>query len=560
MSFDTIIKGGRVIDGSGNPLRIADVGIKDGVITDLGRLSGAQRTIDAAGLTVMPGIVDIHTHYDPQLTFDAMGTSSCFHGVTSILAGNCGYSIAPCKPEDREFLTGFFAKVEGMDTTALSGIPWSWTSFPSFLDAMRGKLGINAAFYIGHSAIRRWVMGAAASERHATADEIAQMAGMVGEAMAAGAAGFTSSLAPTHVDQWNKPTPPRQGSFQEIVALTETAGEGGAGSIGFLPSTMVRGLDEEDRARLIDLALRCGLPIIVQGMGAKLGNPTAWPDQQRFLAHARARGAAIFSKLQTRPMMRPFSWKRGTSLYDGVFHWRDVSGMPLAERTARMKDTAFRQQLRHAYDHPNTDGNLGSTLPPPKSERVFHKESGKSLAELSRERTAHPSDVMCELALAGRLETQFVWNTDTEEWRTANAESQKSPHMIIGTGGGGAHLDRDDGAEWSTYYIRSWLLDRQVLPLEEGIRKLTHIPALICGFARRGLLAPGYQADVMMFDANRIGLGTKTLVRDFPGNAERWTSRPQGVKRVMVNGEVIVEDNQLTGAMPGQVVRIGRAR
>jgi len=219
MSFDTIIRGGTVVDGSGLPRRRADVGIKQGTITDIGRLSGARRTIDADGLVVMPGIVDAHTHYDPQLSFDPWGTSSCFHGVTSVVAGNCGYSIAPCRPEDHEWVTSLFAKVEGMSPGVLrEGLPWDWESFPSFLQAIDKRLGINAAVYIGHSALRRFVMGEGASERAATADEIERMRGLVREAMAAGAAGFSSSHAPTHVDHLGRPVPSRRASFDEVYA------------------------------------------------------------------------------------------------------------------------------------------------------------------------------------------------------------------------------------------------------------------------------------------------------------------------------------------------------
>src|SRR5439155_1224571 len=215
MAFDTIIKGGRVVDGSGLPMRVADVGIKAGMITDVGRLAGARRTIAADGLVVMPGIIDVHTHYDPQLTFEPLGTSSCYHGVTSVVAGNCGYSIAPCRPADRPWLTEFFAKVEGMSPSVLrSGLPWDWETFPSLLEVLDRRLGINAAIYVGHSALRRYVMGDAASERDATPEERARMADHVREAMRAGAAGFSSSQAPTHVDQTNRPVPSRCASFE----------------------------------------------------------------------------------------------------------------------------------------------------------------------------------------------------------------------------------------------------------------------------------------------------------------------------------------------------------
>jgi N-acyl-D-aspartate/D-glutamate deacylase len=565
MSFDLIIKGGTVVDGSGLPRRRADVGIKLGLVTDVGRLSGAQRTIDADGLVVMPGIIDVHTHYDPQLTFDPYATSSCFHGVTSVVAGNCGYSIAPCARQDHEWLTALFARVEGMSPAVLrEGVPWGWETFPSFLGFLEGRLGINAAVYVGHSALRRSVMGEGASERTATADEIEHMCGLVREAMAAGAAGFSSSQAPTHVDHHGRPVPSRHAPFEEVAALAEAAGEGGAGSIAYLAESAVQGYDAIDRERLVTLAHRSGLPVVVQGMGFRPGARERWDDQTRFLAEARARGAAIYSMLRTQPFMRPFNWRRGTSLFDGVFHWRDLSDLPEAERLARLRDAGFRENLRSGLDHPNTDSAQGSTLPPPAMSRVFVDRCaadpgavGKTIAQLAAERRVHPADVMCELAVADRLETQFLWNSESPQWIEANAESQKNLHMIVGTGDGGAHADRDDGAEWSTYYLRSWLLDRQLFSLEEGVRRITHLPAMIAGIKGRGLIARGYFADVLMFDPARLALGKKALVRDVPGGEERWQVRPEGVLRVLVNGETIVEDGRLSGAKPGRVLHIG---
>jgi len=565
MAFDTIIKGGTVVDGSGLPRRRADVGIKLGCITDVGRLSGARRTIDADGLIVMPGIVDAHTHYDPQLTFDPYATSSCFHGVTTVVAGNCGYSIAPCARQDHDWLAELFAKVEGMTPSVLrEGLQWDWDTFPTFLERLDQRLGINMAVYIGHSALRRFVMGDAASERAATEDELKQMRTLVRDAMASGAAGFSSSHAPTHVDQFGRPVPSRHAPFEEVLALAEAAGEGGAGSIAYLAESAVQGYDARDRQRLVELAHRSGLPIVVQGMGYRPGARERWDDQSRFLADARGQGAAIYSMLRTQPFMRPFNWRRGTSLFDGVFHWRDLSALPTAERLARLRDPAFRENLRTGLDHPNTDSKQGSTLPPPAMSRVFVDRCrtdpgavGKSIVKLAEERRVHPADVMCELAAADELETQFVWNSETPEWVEANAEAQRNEHMIVGTGDGGAHADRDDGSEWSTYYLRSWLLDRKTFSLEEGVRRITHVPALITGIQACGLVARGYAADIMLFDPARLALGKKQLVRDVPGGEERWQVLPEGIVRVMVNGETIVENGRLTGAKPGRTLHIG---
>ena len=566
MSFDTIIKNGTVVDGSGLPKRVADVGIKDGTITDIGRLSGAAaETIDADGLVVMPGIVDAHTHYDPQVTFEGFATSSCFHGVTSVIAGNCGYSIAPCKPADREWVMRLFAQVEGMTPSVLQqGLPWDWDTFPSLLEALDKRLGINIGVYVGHSAVRRYVMGEAASEREATDAEIAQMANLVREAMRAGAAGFTSSKSPTHVDHLKRPVPSRKASFQEIKALAAAAGEGGAGSIGFLAETAVQGYNAEDRQRIVELAHASGLPIVVQGMGYRPGAKDKWEDQLGFLNSARDQGAAVFSMLRTQPFMRPFNWRRGTSLFEGCVAWRALTDMNPEQRLASFKDAAFRAKMAQSWDAPNADPKNGSTLPPPKQVQVFVDKcksnpaaEGKSLGELAAAKGGHAVDVMCDLVVADGLDTQFVYNSEGPEWIAANGESQRNPHMIIGTGDGGAHADRDDGAEWSTYFIRSWLLDRGHFTLEEGIRRLTHLPATICGIPLRGLLARGYHADVMLFDPKTIRLGKKALVADMPGGEDRWQVKPEGIARVIVNGQTIVKNGELGSAKAGRVLRIG---
>jgi len=289
-----------------------------------------------------------------------------------------------------------------------------------------------------------------------------------------------------------------------------------------------------------------------------------WDDQTKFLAEAREQGAAIYSMLRTQPFMRPFNWRRGTSLFEGVFHWRDLAELPADERLARLRDPVWREKLRAAIDNPNKDPSKGSTLPMPAMTAIFvdrsksdPKAEGKSLAQLAQERHAHPADVMCDLSVADNLETQFMWNSEAQPWIEANAEAQRNMHMIIGTGDGGAHADRDDGAEWSTYFIRKWLLDREQFTLEDGIRRITHIPAMITGLKGRGLLARGYHADIMMFDPARLALGKKSLVHDMPGGEDRWQVGCEGVARVMVNGETIVENGKLSGTRAGRVLRVG---
>jgi len=270
--------------------------------------------------------------------------------------------------------------------------------------------------------------------------------------------------------------------------------------------------------------------------------------------------------LRTQPFMRPFNWRRGTSLFEGCFAWRELTDMTADQRVAAFGDASLRTKLAADWDAPNSDAKRGSTLPPPRQAQVFVDKSpsspaaeGKSLAEVAKAKGVHPAAVMADLVVADRGETQFVYNSEGPEWIAANGESQRNPHMIVGTGDGGAHADRDDGAEWSTYFLRSWVLDRAHYSLEEGVRRITLLPAMICGIPLRGLLARGYHADVMLFDPARLRLGKKGLVNDMPGGEARWQVKPEGVVRVLVNGKTIVQNGELRPGTPGRVLRIGNA-
>ena len=567
-SYDLVVRNGYVVDGTGLPGIRADVGVRDGRIVAVGHLGGeaAGQVVDADGLVVAPGIVDAHTHYDPQLTFDPYATSSVFHGVTTVLAGNCGFSLAPCRERDRDFQARLFAKVEGMSPLALGGVQWDFETFPEFLAARDGKLGINLGCYIGHSSIRRWVMGAEASERAATTDEVDAMREVVRDAMAAGAAGFSSSHAPTQLDGDDRPIPSRQATDEELFALAEEAGRANAGTLAYLPYSAVGGLNPDDEERLIRLSLATRLPVIIQGLGgkSKVDAPADWPGAKRFLDEASARGAAVYSLLRCQPFDRPFTLAAGSSLYDGVFPWRDLLLLSLAEKRARLADPAARAELRTAVEHPNTDGSKGSTLPPPQWHVVFvsrvtqpahEKYLRRSMADIARELGVAPADAMLDLALAEDLQMEFRWSSENEGWIDSVAETQRDPHLVIGVSDGGAHLDRDDGSEWSTYFLRSWVLDRGIWSLEEGIRQITSLPALLCDFPDRGLVQEGCWADLMIFDRDAIRLDTKGPVADFPGGESRFSARPAGVHATVVNGTVVVRDGELTGDLPGRVIR-----
>jgi N-acyl-D-aspartate/D-glutamate deacylase len=567
--FDLVVRGGMVVDGTGLPRRRVDVGVRDGRVAALGRLNDAafDEEIDATDQIVAPGIVDIHTHYDPQITFDPFATMSCYHGVTTVVAGNCGFSAAPVKPEDRSFLGGIFAQVENMDPVALSAVTWDeWVTFSEFLASRQGKLGVNFACYVGHSNLRRWVMGEAATTRPATDEEIAAMCEMAAEAMAAGAAGLSSSAAPTHFDIDNRPVPSRLSDRRELLALAEAVGRFGAGSIAFLPASSIGGLDEDDKQLLIDLGRISGMPVIIQGLGGrnKVDAPTAtWEASVEFLDRATSEGAPVFSMLIARPFDRALTVGPENLHFLSVPSWMHMLNLPANERAAALRDPAVRDELRYAVENYNRDPAKGTTVPPPQWSAVYVDRvtsrghaalQSRSIQDIATERGVAPADVLLDLALEEDFETEFRWRTESPEWSEAVHSAQLDPRMVIGVSDGGAHLARDDGADWSSYYLRTWVLDRKVWTLEEGIRQISRVPAALAGIADRGILRPGSWADMMIFDPEAIGPWKKEFIRDLPGGAGRFRAWGHGVNATIVNGEPIVLKGQLTDRLPGRVV------
>lgn len=569
MPHDLLLTGGLVVDGSGVPGRIADVAVADGRIVGIGRLAGeaAHRVIDCSGLVVAPGVIDAHTHYDPQITWDPYCDTAALHGVTTVAAGNCGFSVAPCRSGDRSYLAQVFARVEGMDLDSLDQIPWGFETFDEFLATRPGNLGVNLGMYIGHSAIRRWVMGDAAYERGATEDEIVAMVGIVEAAMNGGALGVSSSHAPTHLDLADRPVPSRMASLDELRALADAQGRYGRGSLAYAPESAVEGIDTADRDLLIELSARAGVPVITQGLGgrSKVDAPTqTWLESRAFLDRSAAAGTPVYSLLMTRPLNGPFDLLGGTSRYEGVPLWHQFMGLDEATKRQWLTDPQRRAALRAAIDEPNRDPAKGSTLPPPffESLRVSSVAApenaafvGRPIGAIAAETGRHPADVLFDIALADGLTAVFHWSNETPAWRELLKDVQRHPQMLVGVSDGGAHLDRDDGQEWSTHFLATWWRSEQVWRLEEAIRRITAMPAATLGLYDRGLIAVGWAADLFIFDPERIDVGTCRQERDATTSAPRFRAVPRGVRATVVNGTVVVEDGVTTGAMPGVVVR-----
>ena len=561
--YDLVVRNGVVVDGTGLPRRRADIAVVDGKIAAVGRIDDSgSREIDADGLHVIPGIVDAHTHYDPLLTFDPWATSSCFHGVTTVVTANCGFSIAPCAPNDHAFTASFMAAVEGFSPAVLdAGLPWTWDSLPSYLDSLEGRIGVNAATYFAHSALRRFVMGERASEAAASDDELTSMVALVHAARSAGACGFSTERMGAELDHMGNPTPSVIADESELQALIRAAGANPRGSIAVLPRSVGEGLTKEDAELLTGYASASRLPAIIQGIGWRPGLDAQWERDREFLDASGRAGNAIYSIYRNHPMVRPFDWIRGTSLFKGVEHWRDFPGLNTREFSERVRAPEWRAKLIAALDHPITDPTLGATTPPPPMDTVFVEASslkgvtGKSVAALATERNEHPAEVICDLLAADALGTGFAWRSETDAWRRGTADTLRHPNILVGTGDGGAHADRDDGSEWSTYFLSRWVRDAELFTLEEGVRQITSVPARVCGLEDRGVIAPGFGADLVLLDLERLELGTKSIVRDLPADGERWRAEVDGIERVVVNGRVIVEANKITGQLPGAVLR-----
>ena len=413
-------------------------------------------------------------------------------------------------------------------------------------------------------------MGPDASEREATPDEIDQMRQVVAESMQAGAAGFSSSHAPTQLDGDSRPIPSRFAGLDELRALVTEAGRHRGGSVSYLPASSIGGLDDDDKELLVELGVGSRLPIVIQGLGGrnKVDAPTAgWAEAEAFLGDAAARGAAIFSLLRNHPFDRAFSLESGTQLYDGV---PVVGGVhvPLARREAGPPARSRRARRAARRGRPSQQGLVEGQHAAAaalarglrrRGDQARAREVPQALDQGHRRRAREARrPTCCSTSRSTRTcSTVFRWENKTPEWEEAVRESQRHPSMIVGVSDGGAHLDRDDGSDWSSYFLRFWVFDRRLWTVEEGVRQMTQVPAALCGFTDRGLVLPGYAADLFLFDPETVGPGTKKQVADFPGGEARYSARPEGVHATIVNGRPIVVDGELTGELPGHIVSPG---
>jgi N-acyl-D-aspartate/D-glutamate deacylase len=532
MTADLVIRGGTVHDGTGAPGRRADVAITDGVISAMGTNLDGARELDASGCAVAPGFIDIHTHYDAQVFWDPALRPSSYHGVTTVVAGNCGFTIAPTRPEHHETIVHTLENVEDMDpATLMAGVVWDFETFPQYLDAVaRRGTDLNFTAYIGHSALRLYVLGDAAYERAATPEEIAQMTALVREAIAAGAAGFSTSFSYAHRGVDGKPVPSRFAEADEVEALFLAAGEAGKGVVLITPGPQCSYADVYEWA-----------PRIKRPFTYPLFAAPGERHLEPVMLHAKgiAAGAPVWPQVTPRPLTMQFTMADAYSLNTGQV-FGELLKVSRSVRLAAYRDPAWRADAAADLESSPMKPRW-ATFEVSESKR-FPELVGRRVTELAKERNVSPLDVMCDLALAEDLETRFRAYIANDE---VNAVAHLLTHeqVALGLSDAGAHVDQLCDAPLATDLLGTWVRERGVMPLERAVRKLTGEPADMFGFARRGYLREGSWADVCVFDPATVATGPTVRVRDFPADAERLTAEePVGVRHVLVNGTPIRED------------------
>ena len=535
MPADLVIRGGTVIDGTGSPGRAADVAITDGKISQIGPNLDGERTLDAGECIVAPGFIDIHTHYDAQVFWDPALRPTSFHGNTTVVAGNCGFTIAPTRPEHHDVIVKTLENVEDMDgATLAAGTVWDFETHPEYMDLVRQRgTVLNYTAYVGHSAVRLWVMRDAAYERAATPDEIEQMCRVVVEAIEAGAAGFSTSFAFTHRGMDGKPVPSRYAERDEIDALFMAAGSTGKGVVLATPG------EQCTYADMYEWQPRIGRPFTWPLFAAPNG---AHLPQLRLHEESVPRGLNLWPQVTPLPLTMQFDLETPFSLnVSDVFGELLKVSRPV--RIAAYRDPAWRALAFEDLEHAPGMKPRWETFEVSESEK-FPELVGRRVADLAAEREMSPLDLMCELAVAEDLKTKFrafIANDDVD----AVGDLLTHDHVALGLSDAGAHVDQMCDATLATDLLGTWVRERGIMPIEQAVRKLTGEPADMFGFVGRGYLREGNWADVCVFDPATIDKGPVTRVQDFPADGERLTAEePTGVRHVLVNGTPIREDER----------------
>jgi N-acyl-D-aspartate/D-glutamate deacylase len=563
--LDLAISGGTVIDGTGMKARQADVGIRDGRIVAIGELDeGATRTIDATDLVVAPGFIDPHTHYDAQLHWDPLATPSSDHGVTSVIGGNCGFTLAPLRTRDADYTREMMARVEGMPLAALEqGVPWNWESFGEYLDTFEGRIAVNAGFMVGHCALRCYAMDGDV-RREATETELAAMTALLHESLAAGGLGLSTSRSNTHSDGGGQPVPSRYASEREVLALCDTVGAHAGTSLEAITSGCLAGFSDEEIELFANMSARAARPLnwnvltVVGGAGL---------DHQMLPSSlARERGGRVVAL--TMPVPAPMCMSLGTFcalwLIPG---WDDILRRPVAEKASLLRDPAVRADLqaKAAESSFRSLATFDNYIIGDVYSAANEGLTGRRIREVAADRgNSDIFETVVDITSNDDFRT-VLWPRDPRDNGTGPGnDGTEQAHLwelddvLLGGSDGGAHLDRMCGAPYVTRFLGDCVRGRQVLPLERAVRLITDAPARLFGLRDRGRIEPGWFADIAVFDPSTIDAGPPELVHDLPGNSVRMMAAPVGMHHVLVNGVETVTDGAGTGATAGAVLRSGR--
>ena len=560
MTFDLVIRGGRVVDGTGMPAYLADLAIQDGRIARIGRIDGdCDRTIDAADAVVAPGFIDVHTHYDVQLDWDPLATPSCYHGVTTVLTGNCGFTLAPAKPDDVAWLAAMLSRVEGMSKEALAtGFEFKGGSFGEFWDRLEGRLGVNAGGYVGHCAVRRWVMGDEASNRAATQDEVQQMQTLVREAMTQGALGLSTSQVGVHVGNDGREVPSNHASAEEILALASVLSDFDHGAIEIIPRSFSEGFNAADRDLLLKLYEVSGKPIELNILTPTPQHPLGWQRTLEFCHEAFEKGVRLHPQFTTNKLELHLKLV-DTFVFDEMPAWREVLIQPEPERSSRLADPSVRARMRAELADEQARA-IAFDIGELEVEAVVDSRNqslvGRSVAEIAAESGADTLDTFLDLALSESLRMGFrtrMSDLARQFIRHLVETGVRDPIVMAGSSDGGAHLASFTGADYSTRLLSEWVPD--TISLEHAVWRLSGMPATVHGLRDRGFVRSGAWADLVVFDPQELAAGEAYLARDFPAETERYVVDAKGYRCVIVNGVPILESGVPTGDTPGHVIR-----
>jgi N-acyl-D-amino-acid deacylase len=568
MAYDLLIKNGWVVDGSGRPRYRADVGVSGGKIAAIGRIrESAREVLDAEGQVVAPGFVDGHTHMDAQVFWDPLGTCSCWHGITTVVMGNCGFTLAPCAKEDRHLVIRNLQRAEDISLEAMeAGIEWKWKTFAEFLDTVDGlPKGINYSGYMGHSALRTYVMGERAFEQAASEDDLRAMEAELRSGLRAGAIGFTTSRSPSHETPDRRPVASRLATWDEVRRLVGVMGEMNAGIFELAGEGVDRdagnpGIADYHR-RLRELAVETGRPITF-GLFSRRDAPEAWRAYVKLLEDTAAQGGRMTAQVHSRALSAVLSFKTHLP-FDRLPVWRELRALPLDEQKRRLRDPEMRQKLVAAARERAERKAIGAEPRPAVYEWIHVMDTvhgpHRSVAEIAQARGVDPVEAMIDLGLETDMEVFFLQPIANENQEIA-LELIKNPRTVVTFSDSGAHVSQLMDASLQTHLLAYWVRTKQALTLEEAVRMITFDTATMWGFSDRGLVREGMAADLVVFDPDTIAAEMPEVVNDLPAGARRLIQRCRGVAATVVNGEILLRDGKHTGALPGRLLRGPLAR